>query len=144
MSIPYVTRSNNDSWLNYEYSSDDDSDIDPDFDPDEFSDSDTASEMSDCDEAEGKAIDEEYFDTTFSSRILGELKKNGLAIAALALWGFCVLHWIGSSSEDQVKEQGYEQGLEEGRNQTFHALKVVQNFAKQNVTALFNKIYNNQ
>ncbi len=109
MSIPYVTRSNNDSWLNYEFSSDDDSD----FDPDDISGSDTASEMSDRDRAEAEAIDEEYYDTTsttFSSRIQGQLKKNGLAIAAL----------------------------------TFHALTVVQYFAKQNVTALFNKIYNNQ
>ena len=121
-----------------EFSSDDDSD----FDPDDISVSDIASEMSDRDRAEAEAIDEEYFatpSTTFSSRIEGELKKNALAIAAAALCVFSVLYWIGSSSEDQVKELGYKQGLQEGMSQTLHALTVVETFAKQNVTALFTK-----
>lgn len=123
------------------------SDDESEFDPDDISVSSSDSEMSEVNEAEGKKIDEEYFatpSTTFSSRIQGKLKKNAPAIAAVAVCVFSVLFWIGSPSEDQVKEWGYKQGLQEGMSQTLHALTVVETFAKQNVTALFTKIYNNQ
>lgn len=110
---------------------------DVDFDPA----SDSESDISDTELERAEQIDQEYFNPSLKDRIISRLPNVSTAIIG-ALFVGSALYYRGLPSENQAKEAGYNDGLQQGMQATHHALAYIEHFARQNVLSLFTKNLN--